>query len=307
MSRHSNTPATDASVLLVQLSDSHLFAEDGARLLGMDTAHSLEKVVERVAREQPRIDLILATGDVSQDGSLDSYTRFRRLSAPWTRRCAGSPVTTTNASRCKGRPRAATCWSRSSTSATGAWCCSTSSIPGAVPGYLEEDQLELLRRAIDSAGERFLLVSFHHHPVPIGSDWMDPIGLRNPQALFDLLAPYPQVRCLLWGTFTRSSTASAARCACWLRRPPAYSSPPAAATSPSTAWRRATAGCACTTTGAWKRGSRGSTTSSSKWTTTPPDTDMPPDAGYRGHVRRCRSARRLEDEAWKLLPFGFPY
>ncbi|MEG6658980.1 UNVERIFIED_CONTAM: hypothetical protein QO022_30855, partial [Pseudomonas aeruginosa] len=27
MSRHSNTPATDASVLLVQLSDSHLFAE----------------------------------------------------------------------------------------------------------------------------------------------------------------------------------------------------------------------------------------------------------------------------------------
>lgn len=199
MSRHSNTPATDASVLLVQLSDSHLFAEDGARLLGMDTAHSLEKVVERVAREQPRIDLILATGDVSQDGSLDSYTRFRRLGAPWTRRCAGSPVTTTNASRCSGRPRAATCWSRSSTSATGAWCCSTSSIPGAVPGYLEEDQLELLRRAIDSAGERFLLVSFHHHPVPIGSDWMDPIGLRNPQALFDLLAPYPQVRCLLWG------------------------------------------------------------------------------------------------------------
>lgn len=150
-----------------------------------------------------------------------------------------------------------------------------SSIPGAVPGYLEEDQLELLRRAIDSAGERFLLVSFHHHPVPIGSDWMDPIGLRNPQALFDLLAPYPQVRCLLWGTFTRSSTASAARCACWLRRPPAYSSPPVAATSPSTAWRRATAGCACTTTGAWKRGSRGSMTSSSKWTTTPPDTDMP--------------------------------
>ena len=128
-----------------------------------------------------------------------------------------------------------------------------SSIPGAVPGYLEDDQLDLLRRAIDSAGERFLLVSFHHHPVPIGSDWMDPIGLRNPQALFDLLAPYPQVRCLLWGTFTRSSTASAARCACWLRRPPACSSPPAAATSPSTAWRRATAGCACTTTGAWRR------------------------------------------------------
>ena len=62
MSRHSNTPATDASVLLVQLSDSHLFAEDGARLLGMDTAHSLEKVVERVAREQPEL-LVGPTGE----------------------------------------------------------------------------------------------------------------------------------------------------------------------------------------------------------------------------------------------------
>ncbi len=279
MSRHSNTPATDASVLLVQLSDSHLFAEDGARLLGMDTAHSLEKVVERVAREQPRIDLILATGDVSQDGSLDSYTRFRRLSAP-----LAAPLRWFAGNHDEREPmQRATEGSDllEQVVDVGNWrvVLLDSSIPGAVPGYLEDDQLDLLRRAIDSAGERFLLVSFHHHPVPIGSDWMDPIGLRNPQALFDLLAPYPQVRCLLWGTFTRSSTASAARCACWLRRPPACSSPPAAATSPSTAWRRATAGCACTTTGAWKRGSRGSMTSSSKWTTTPPDTDMPPGRG----------------------------
>ncbi|MGV8248369.1 hypothetical protein ACV33N_31030, partial [Pseudomonas aeruginosa] len=49
-SRHADTPATDASVLLLPPSDSHLFAEDGARLLGMDTAHSLEEVVERGAR-----------------------------------------------------------------------------------------------------------------------------------------------------------------------------------------------------------------------------------------------------------------
>ena len=264
-------------------------------------------MVERVAREQPRIDLILATGDVSQDGSLDSYTRFRRLGAP-----LAAPLRWFAGNHDEREPmQRATEGSDllEQVVDVGNWrvVLLDSSIPGAVPGYLEDDQLDLLRRAIDSAGERFLLVSFHHHPVPIGSDWMDPIGLRNPQALFDLLAPYPQVRCLLWGTFTRSSTASAARCACWPRRPPACSSPPAAATSPSTAWRRATAGCACTTTGAWKRGSRGSMTSSSKWTTTPPDTDMPPAAGCRGRVRRCRSARRLEDEAWKLVPFGFPY
>lgn len=182
-----------------------------------------------------------------------------------------------------------------------------SSIPGAVPGYLEEDQLELLRRAIDSAGERFLLVSFHHHPVPIGSDWMDPIGLRNPQALFDLLAPYPQVRCLLWGhihqEFDRQRgplrlLASPSTC---VQFAPGSSDFTLDRLAPGYRWLR------LHDDGRLETGICGSTTSSSKWTTTPPDTDMPPVAGYRGHVRRCRSARRLEDEAWKLLPFGFPY
>ena len=32
-----------------------------------------------------------------------------------------------------------------------------------------------------------MLVSFHHHPVPIGCRWMEPIGLRNPDALFAVL------------------------------------------------------------------------------------------------------------------------
>ena len=80
MSRPSSL-ASDRPVLLVQLSDSHLFAEEDGKLLGMDTCDSLAKVIERVQTEQPQIDLILASGDLSQDGSLASYQRFRDLSA----------------------------------------------------------------------------------------------------------------------------------------------------------------------------------------------------------------------------------
>ena len=72
--------ANKDSVLLVQLTDSHLFAEADGRLLGMDTAASLQRVVDLVLHEQPCVDLVLATGDLSQDGSLASYTRFRQLS-----------------------------------------------------------------------------------------------------------------------------------------------------------------------------------------------------------------------------------
>ena len=65
--------------LLVQLSDSHLFAEADGTLLGMNTRDSLQKVIELVRAQQPRIDLILATGDLSQDGTLASYQQFRDL------------------------------------------------------------------------------------------------------------------------------------------------------------------------------------------------------------------------------------
>ena len=78
------TTAVDRSVLLVQLSDSHLFADGAGKLLGMDTQDSLQRVIERVLQEQPQIDLILASGDLSQDGSAESYQRFREMTAAIT-------------------------------------------------------------------------------------------------------------------------------------------------------------------------------------------------------------------------------
>ncbi|HSX71405.1 MAG TPA: metallophosphoesterase, partial [Pseudomonas sp.] len=80
MSRPSSL-VPDRPVLLVQLSDSHLFAEPDGKLLGMNTHDSLEKVVEQVRAEQQDIDLILATGDLSQDGSVASYRHFHELTS----------------------------------------------------------------------------------------------------------------------------------------------------------------------------------------------------------------------------------
>ncbi|WP_369960113.1 3',5'-cyclic-AMP phosphodiesterase [Pseudomonas benzenivorans] len=193
------TSVADSSVLLVQLSDSHLFAEANGKLLGMDTQDSLRRVVEQLLQEQPQVDLLLASGDLSQDGSEASYARFRQLTAPidaparWLpgnhdelpamhRACDGSDLLEPVID-------------------LGNWrvILLDSSIPGAVPGYLGEQQLVLLERALAEAPERHHLICLHHHPVPIGCAWMEPIGVRNPEALFAVLARHPQVRALLWG------------------------------------------------------------------------------------------------------------
>lgn len=192
-------PTESGSVLLVQLSDSHLFASAHDRLLGMDTEDSLARVIELVRAEQSGIDLMLATGDLSQDGSLASYQRFRQMTdglASRSRWFAGNHDLL-------GSMREATAGTDllEPVIDLGNWrvVLLDSSIEGAVPGHFADDQLELLESALQGAGARHVLVSFHHHPVSIGCKWMEPIGVRNPQPMFDLLARYPQVRAVLWG------------------------------------------------------------------------------------------------------------
>lgn len=193
------TPPSDSSVLLVQLSDSHLFADADGKLLGMDTCDSLQRVIQQVLEEQPQIDLILATGDLSQDGSEASYQRFRQLTAAF-----GTPSRWLAGNHDETPPMQAACKGSELLEPVidvGAWriVMLDSSIPGAVPGFLADDQLELLERTLDEAPQRHHLVCLHHHPVPIGCKWMEPIGLRNADALFAILDRHPQARAVLWG------------------------------------------------------------------------------------------------------------
>lgn len=193
------TPSSDTPVLLVQLSDSHLFAEADGTLLGMNTRDSLRQVIERVQAEQPHIDLVIASGDLSQDGSLESYQGFAQMTA-----CLDAPARwfAGNHDELPGMEAAAagTDWLQPVTD-IGNWRVTVlnSAVPGSVPGFLADDQLQLLAQALSEAPERHHLVCLHHHPVSIDCKWMEPIGLRNPHALFELLDRFPQTRALLWG------------------------------------------------------------------------------------------------------------
>lgn len=187
------------AALLVQLSDSHLFAEADSLLLGMNTRESLQRVIGLVRQQQPHIDLVVATGDLSQDGTLESYQAFRDLTqqikapARWIPGNHDEPQIMVHAAAHSDLLEPVV--------DVGNWRITLldSAVPGSVPGYLQDSQLQLLAQALSEAPNRHHLVCFHHHPVPIGCAWMEPIGLRNPDALFAVLDRFPQVRAVLWG------------------------------------------------------------------------------------------------------------
>lgn len=187
------------AVCVVQLTDSHLYADRNADLLGLDTSASLGAVISLALDEVADIDLVLATGDIAQDGSEPAYRHFidavGHLPAP----CYWIPGNHDDAAL-MGRIGKDTGLSRDWVDA-GNWriVLLDSSIPGAVAGHLAASQLQLLDEALGNAGERFILVCLHHHPVPIGCDWMDPLGLLNADDLLPRLRSDERVKGVLWG------------------------------------------------------------------------------------------------------------
>jgi Icc protein len=56
-------------LLVAQVTDIHLFANASKELLGLPTAKSFQAVREQLQKLSPQPDLLLLTGDLSQDGN----------------------------------------------------------------------------------------------------------------------------------------------------------------------------------------------------------------------------------------------
>jgi Icc protein len=189
------------AIRLVQLTDTHLCRERGGRLLGMDTDHSLQAVIDLVKAERPAVDLLLATGDLADQGAPQAYRRLLAYLDQLTRdhfwlpgnhddRTAMAEVAD-DSGRLVPELR------------VGRWqiLMLDSQVPGEVGGTLGAIELERLQRALAAATAEGLysLVCLHHQPVPVGCAWLDEQMVADADELFALLARHPNVRGLLWG------------------------------------------------------------------------------------------------------------
>jgi 3',5'-cyclic-AMP phosphodiesterase len=187
-------------VRLVQVTDSHIFADPSGCLLGLNTRESFEAVCERVSREEWKPDALLATGDLSQDASAESYKYladyFHGMEIPsyWVAGNHDHP-STMDMYLSNGRV------SSSKHLLMGHWqiILLDSSVRGKVHGVLDESQLRFLKKALKRYKDKHTMVVLHHQPVQIGSEWLDTIGLKNNAEFLDIIEQHPQVKCVLWG------------------------------------------------------------------------------------------------------------
>jgi len=188
-------------LVLLQLTDTHLYASTDSHMRGVNTYDTFVAVLERAQRgKRWPPDAVLVTGDIVQDESRVGYERFRNILEP-----LGLPVYAIPGNH--DDPNLLADVLRGGRFNVGgdarfdAWSLIFLStfLTGEDAGGLGEKRLHGLGASLTAHRDRHVLVVMHHHPLPVGSVWLDSVGLRDANAFLAVLDAYTHVRGVLCG------------------------------------------------------------------------------------------------------------
>jgi 3',5'-cyclic-AMP phosphodiesterase len=187
-------------LLIAQLTDTHLFADDNQEMLGCRTNRSFQAVVADLSQLQPQPDVLLLTGDLSQDETIESYAYLRSLIEPlqiptyWIpgnhdqgladmEQVLNSPLISPDKQFQKGE------WN---------FILLNTMMIDKVQGRLSVAELTRLEQQLQLHQQPTIAV-LHHPPLPVGADCMDQIRLENSDELFEIIDRFPHVKLVLFG------------------------------------------------------------------------------------------------------------
>lgn len=164
------------------------------------TYSSLRDVLAHIRSSDWPADFIAMTGDVIQDNSRAAYDRFRDLIEP-----LGLPVF------CVPGNHDVRELMRDALSASPFQYCGTlqrdnwlvvgvdSCVRDKAGGYVEDSELRRLEDLIAGTEAEHVLVCLHHPPLPMGSQWLDSVGLGNAGEFLHSLEKSGKVRAAIFG------------------------------------------------------------------------------------------------------------
>ncbi|MES9958430.1 MAG: 3',5'-cyclic-AMP phosphodiesterase [Sedimenticola sp.] len=188
------------AIRVLQISDSHLYADPDRELAGLKTLETFNEVIELAISREKSADLVIATGDLVHDASERGYETlregFEQLSKPvFCMPGNHDEPETLNRMLHQGDLSTVKWVTR------GEWLLLflDSTKPGQPGGHLDKDELAFLDSCLGKHPQHQVLVCLHHQPVHVGSSWIDSMALENPGEFFDIIDHHPGVRGILWG------------------------------------------------------------------------------------------------------------
>jgi Icc protein len=191
----------DNSVRFLQVTDTHLFSEADGCLLSVNTLDSFHAVIEEIKTKQVEYDAVLATGDISQDHSIRSYQRFEQGITQLNKPCFWLPGNHDYKLSMNSIIPSAQVYGDSHVLAGEHWqvILLDSQVEGVPHGRLSELQLNYLDKKLSENPHLHTLILVHHHPVLVGSEWLDQHTLHDAHMLWDVIAKHDNVKAILGG------------------------------------------------------------------------------------------------------------
>lgn len=185
-------------IRLLALSDSHLFESEDTNLFEVKTFHSLELITSDIRQHGEQFDLMVVTGDISEDGSKRSYQHFQRLSEDLAENTIWfegnhdqfSNVPDELAKKCIFKTWHVDEWS---------FIFLATKVSGRDEGVLSKKELQRLESFLQEYSEKHVLIFMHHQPVDVESQFIDELGLENKREFWALTSHHKNIKGILFG------------------------------------------------------------------------------------------------------------
>ncbi|WP_448569305.1 metallophosphoesterase [Thalassotalea ganghwensis] len=187
----------NTAVTVVQFSDTHLFADPSTLHHGANVYQNLSMVIEKIS-QLSTVDLIVFTGDLSQDHSELAYQHFVDIIKKHQIKVPIYYVTGNHDEpELLTRYLSSIPFVSSSLIELAHWQIALlSSKSGTPSGTVEQKQLELLGKSF--APNKHQLLVMHHHPVDVNY-FIDRHGLTNKDEFWQWVEQFPSIKQIVCG------------------------------------------------------------------------------------------------------------
>jgi Icc protein len=176
---------------IIQISDSHLFQNNDLTLFSVKSNFRFEKVLSQIiSNESIDTDLILITGDISQDETPESYQviadHLDKLNIPifWI------PGNHDNLSVMQSTFQNTKNFNYVKFLSLPYWhlIFINTKLINSDSGFLHPDELNTLSLELEKApANKKLVIIMHHHPIPVGTPLIDKYILQNRKEFLNIL------------------------------------------------------------------------------------------------------------------------
>jgi 3',5'-cyclic-AMP phosphodiesterase len=189
-----------APLRILHLSDTHLFGDGTLHYGVVDTTAALDRVLAQAAGLD-RLDLVVCTGDLSDDGSERSYELLRERVDPFAA-ARGAAVAYVMGNHDGRAGFEAVLGERTGVIEVRGFRLVRldTSVPGYGSGRLDDGELEMLRAALAAPAPHGTIVALHHPPTPASTELLGGLELRDPERLLEVCAA-GDVRLVLGGHY----------------------------------------------------------------------------------------------------------